>query len=521
MLLLPVAKFLIQNIMIIMPNVKELISTMPNHPSEKGVGLITRAYEVAEKAHEGHKRYSGEPHFVHVYETAKKLAELGMGPTTISAGLLHDSVEDTDLTAEEIEKEFGREILFLVEGVTKLGHLKYRGAERHTESLRKLFVATSQDVRVLIIKLADRLHNIKTLEFVPKPEKRDRIAKETLEIYVPLAYRLGVRALHREMEDYAFKHAYPEEYEKASKLLKSYKHETTDRLDKIHKSIKKAFAKEGLTDIRTYSRIKGLYSLHKKLLRKGDIEKIYDIAALRVIVPTVGDCYTALGIIHSHWRPLPDRIRDYIAFPKPNGYQSLHTTIFTGDGGIVEVQIRSKQMHREAEYGIASHLSYKEGFKKKTVNPNLLWIRQLLPKRNSIDSHSDGAVSVEIDIPDWLKKLGEEQREAAEPHDFIKRLKADFFERRIFVFTPKGDVIDLPVGSSPIDFAYAVHSEIGDHVSGSKVNGKMVSLDTVLVNGDIVQIETKKTNKPTQKWLEFAKTSLARRHIRQVLQKKD
>lgn len=505
-----------------MPNVKDILSTMPKAPSDEGRKLIEKAYKVGEKAHEGHTRFSGEPHFIHVFETAKKLAELGMGPTTIAAGLLHDSIEDTDLTEKDIEEEFGPEVLFLVQGVTKLGHLKYRGAERHTESLRKLFVATSQDVRVLIIKLADRLHNIKTLEHVPRAEKRDRIAKETLEIYVPLAYRLGVRALHREMEDYAFKYAYPEEYEKVNRLLKKYQPEALTSLDKIHKSIRKAFAKEGLTDIKTYSRIKGLYSLHKKLLRKGDIEKIYDIAALRVIVPTVSDCYTALGIIHSHWRPLPNRIRDYIAFPKPNGYQSLHTTIFTGDGGIVEVQIRSKQMHREAEYGIASHLSYKEGFRKRIMNPNLLWIRQLLPKNlggESSYSEDPDDSSSEHDIPAWLKELGEEQSEATEPHDFIKRLKADFFERRIFVFTPKGDVIDLPIESSPVDFAYAVHSEIGDHIAGSKVNGKLVSLNTPLRNGDIVEILTKESSKPTQKWLEFAKTTLARRHIRSSVQK--
>jgi len=509
--------------MTIMPNVKEILSIMPKSPGDEGQKFIEKAYETAEKAHEGHKRYSGEPHFIHVFETGKKLAELGMGPITIAAGLLHDSIEDTELTEKDLEKEFGKEILFLVQGVTKLGHLKYRGAERHTESLRKLFVATSQDVRVLIIKFADRLHNIKTLEHIPKQEKRDRIAKETLEIYVPLAYRLGVRALHREMEDYAFKYAYPKEYEKVQKLLKAYSRETLRRLDKIHKSIKKAFAKEGLTKIHTYSRIKGLYSLHKKLLRRGDIEKIYDIAALRVIVPNVSDCYTALGIIHSHWRPLPNRIRDYIAFPKPNGYQSLHTTIFTGDGGIVEVQIRDERMHREAEFGIASHLSYKEG-PKKLFNPNLLWIRQLLPKTfggsdQASVAGADHSDSKEVDIPSWLKELGDEQEETLLPSDFIKRLKVDFFERRIFVFTPKGDVIDLPIDSSPIDFAYAVHSEIGHHIAGAKVNGKLSSLDTSLQNGDIVEIVTKQSSKPTQKWLDLAKTTLARRHIRSAVQK--
>lgn len=507
-----------------MKSVKDITSIMPETPTTADVELITKAYDFAEKAHEGHLRHSGDPHFVHVFETAKTLAEFGMGATTISAGFLHDTIEDTDKTEEEIKKEFGAEILFLVQGVTKLKQLKYRGAERHTESLRKLFVATSQDIRVLIIKLADRLHNMRTLEYLPKA-KQQRIALETLEIYVPLAYRLGIRKLHRELEDYAFQYAYPKKYEDTKKLLKEKSKETIKRLEKIHKSIRKAFAKEDLIDVHTFSRVKGFYSLYKKLERKGrDIEKVYDIAALRVIVPTVSDCYKALGIIHGTWRPLPNRIRDYIAFPKPNGYQSLHTTIFTGDGGIVEIQIRTKQMHREAEYGIASHLSYKEGFKKKTINPNLLWLKQLLPTTLTEyydDTDEDGSVtSRKIDIPNWLKQLAEEQREVSEPFEFIKQLKADFFERRIFVFTPKGDVIDLPINSSPIDFAYAIHSDIGNHMAGAKVNGKLISLETDLKNGDIVEIEIRKNSHPTQKWLEIAKTTMARRSIRSSLQKK-
>lgn len=495
---------------------------MPNSPLEEDVALITKAYHFAEKAHEGYTRYSGDPHFVHVCETAKKLAEFGMGPKTIAAGLLHDTIEDTEVTAEEVLKEFDKEILFLVEGVTKLGRLKYRGAERHAESLRKLFVATAQDVRVLIIKLADRLHNIKTLEHVPRKDRRDRIAKETLEIYVPLAYRLGIRALHRELEDCAFKEAYPKEYEEIRVLMKKHRPEVVKRLNKIEKSIRKEFAKEELKDIQIYSRIKGLYSLYKKLQRKDDIEKVYDIAALRVIVPTVSDCYAALGVIHGSWRPLPNRIKDYIAFPKPNGYQSLHTTIFTGDGGIVEIQIRSTKMHREAEYGIASHLSYKNGPKARGFDKNFLWIKQLLPKSfvGEEEVVSSDAYLKNVDVPSWLKQLAAEQREATKPSEFIKQLKSDFFGRRIFVFTPKGDVIDLPAESSPIDFAYAIHSEIGDHISGAKVNSKMVSLDTHLQNGDIVEIETKKKSEPKRKWLDIAKTSLARKHIRSHIQKK-
>jgi len=505
-------------------SVKELIGIMPEHPSEDDEALIKKAYNSALKAHEGDMRYSGEPHFTHVYATAYKLAELGMGPKTIAAGLLHDAIEDTDLTEEDLEKEFGKEILFLVQGVTKLGHLRYHGAERHTESLRKLLVATSQDIRVLIIKFADRLHNIKTLEHMPSKADRDRIALETLEIYVPLAYRLGIRTLHREMEDYAFKHAKPEEYKEMQELQKERRPAAEKRLQKIHKSIRKVLAKVDMIDIQTQSRIKGLYSLYKKVLRKGDIDNVYDIAALRVIVPSVSDCYKALGAIHGHWRPLPNRIRDYIAFPKPNGYQSIHTTLFTGDGGLVEIQIRSKQMHREAEFGIASHMSYKEGFTKNKINPNFLWLRQLLPidLTSLLPSSSSSKTKYgSLEVPNWIKQLATEQEETNKPKEYMNRLKADFFERRAFVFTPKGDVIDLPIDSTPIDFAYAVHSEIGNHVAGAKVNGKMVSLDTHLENGDIVEIDTKKDSHPTVKWLDLAKTSLARRHIRVATQKPD
>lgn len=503
-------------------SVKELLDIMPERALDKDAAFIEKAYKAAEKAHEGDMRYSGDPHFTHVYATAYKLAELGMGAKTIAAGLLHDAIEDTDMTEEELEKEFGKEILFLVQGVTKLGHLRYHGAERHTESLRKLFVATSQDIRVLIIKFCDRLHNIRTLEHMPSAGDRDRIALETLEIYVPLAYRLGIRTLHREMEDYAFKHAKPDAYAEMETIQKERRPEAERRLSKIHKSMRRVLAEQGLTDVQTQSRIKGLYSLYKKIQRKGDIDNVYDIAALRVIVPNVSDCYTALGAIHGQWRPLPDRIRDYIAFPKPNGYQSIHTTIFTGDGGLVEVQIRSKQMHREAEFGIASHMSYKEGFSKNKINPNFLWLKQLLPidLKNLMPTGGDNKYG-SLEVPNWIKQLATEQTESGQPNEYIKRLKADFFERRAFIFTPKGDVIDLPIESTPIDFAYAVHSEIGNHVSGAKVNGKMVSLDTRLENGDIVEIETRKDSKPTAKWLEIAKTSLARRHIRQLSQNKD
>jgi guanosine-3',5'-bis(diphosphate) 3'-pyrophosphohydrolase len=512
-----------------MPSVKELTDLIDN-PSPDDVTFITRAYEVAEKAHEGHVRYSGEPFFIHVFETAKNLAELGMGPKTIAAGLLHDSIEDTTLTAEDIERDFGDEVLRLVEGVTKLGTLKYRGLKRHTESLRKLFVAIAEDIRVLIVKLCDRLHNMQTLSHVPE-HKRRRIAEETLEIYAPLAYRLGMRRLNRELEDLAFPYVYPAEYERVKKLMKQKRVETEEHLEKVYKSIKKALAKEGMVNVTTDYRLKGFYSLWRKLERKGmDIEKVYDISAIRVIVPSVSDCYKALGVIHSNWRPLPGRIKDYIAFPKPNGYQGLHTTIFMGDGGVTEVQIRTPKMHREAEFGIASHFIYKSGMEKKGMPASSLSrIAQFVPYFGWLRrSNKDRVVAAEIDtaaneqrlnVPAWVRELAAAQEELAEPEEFLSNLKGDFFEQRVFVFSPKGDVVDLPIDSSPIDFAYAIHSKIGEHVNGAKVNGKLVSFDTKLQNGDIVEIITKAGSYPKAKWLEVAKTNLARRKIRHALAK--
>lgn len=492
-----------------MATLEEIIALLPR-ASKADRNLIKKAYEFAERAHADQLRYSGAPYVDHLTETAKKLAELGMPAEVIVAGLLHDSVEDGWVEKEEIKKEFGEEVNFLVEGVTKLGQLRYRGLARHTESLRKLFVATSKDIRVLIIKLADRLHNIQTLKHVPK-EKQKRIALETLEIYAPLAYRLGIRKLHKELEDEAFKYVYPEEFEKVLKLFKEKRNENEKHLEKMARSIKKEFAKARFSYVKIDYRIKGLYSLYKKLVRKDmDIEKIYDISALRIIVKTEADCYQALGLIHNTWRPLPGRIRDYIALPKPNGYQSIHTTIFTGDGGILEIQIRTSKMHREAEYGVASHLSYKEGIRRNIINPNLLWIQQLLPKRMQINRKQ---VSENSGVPQWLQDMPILHADMS-GEELVENLKSDFSGFRIFVFTPLGDVVDLPINSTPIDFAYSIHSDIGNHISGAKINGKMVSLDTKLQNGDIVEIQTKKSSAPSHKWLNSAKTSLARKHIK-------
>ncbi len=501
-----------------MKTVTDIISFMES-PTEENKKLIDKAFNFAVTAHSGQKRYSGEPYFNHVYETGKTLAKLGMGATVISAGLLHDVVEDGITTKEELRKEFNEDIAFLVEGVTKLGRIRFQGLKRHTESLRKLFIASSQDLRVLIIKFADRLHNMKTLEYVPK-EKQLRIATETLEVFAPLAYRLGIGVLNRQLEDLSFPFVYPKEYKRVEEIMKDEARDSIISLKKIDRSLKKRLAKEGITNIQTFSRIKGMYSLYRKLERKHwDINKIYDIAALRMIVPTKDDCYKVLGIIHAFRRPMPGRIKDYIAFEKPNGYQSLHTTVFTRFGNVVEIQLRTAKMHKEAEYGVASHLSYKNKINHESKENLNIWMKRLLPNINKDNnSNKDKKIYNSEDIPQWIKKLAN-QPEDTESKEFIEDLKKDFFEHRVFVFTPKGDVIDLPANSSPVDFAFAIHSDIGNHMTGAKVHGKLVSLDTKLKNGDIVDVMTKKEVTPTKKWLDLVKTSDAKRHIKNTLRK--
>ena len=496
---------------------KDVLEIMQDK-SPQGVELITRAYEFAKKAHEPNKRFSGEPYFSHVAEVGYLLAEIGIDAETIAAGLLHDTVEDAGVSVNTMKEQFGEEILSLVDGVTKLGKLRYQGLERHTESLRKLFAATAKDIRVLIIKLMDRLHNARTLEHVPDEKKRARIAQETLEIYAPIADRLGMSVLKNNLEDAAFPHAMPEEHEKTRDLLRERRRENERRLEKTEKDVKRALAESGIRTFRTEARIKGVYSLFKKLERRQwDISKIYDILALRIIFPTVADCYSALGVIHSQWRPVPGKIKDYIAFPKPNGYQSIHTTVYTGDGGALEIQLRSESQHREAMYGIASHLLYKErqDIKKEGSRRGigLDWVRQFFPHIGA--TQSEATPTPTSGVPDWVKQLAHEETSVSE--EYLQSLKSDFFSHRVFVFTPRGDVIDLPTAATPIDFAYAIHSDIGNKMSGARVNGKLVSLDTELRNGDIVEIITKPSAKPSRKWYDIAKTSMAKKHIRTAL----
>jgi GTP pyrophosphokinase len=476
-----------------MANVKEITDLIEGGINKKDEELLEKAFKFADKAHEGQKRMSGEPYFVHPFETAKILAQFGMDMQTIVAGLLHDVLEDTKITEDEIKNEFGEDILFLIKGVTKLGTLKYRGHERHVESLRKFFVAMANDLRVVIIKFADRLHNLRTLEFVPE-EKRLRIALESIDVYAPLANRLGMGKLKSDLEDAAFPYAYPKEYLQIEEIIKEKKGLYEKNLAEVSEELKKELKKNKVKFIEISYRLKHKYSLYKKLLKYDmDLEKIYDIVALRIVVDSIEECYRALGIVHSIWNPLPGRIKDYIALPKPNGYRSIHTTIFTGLGGVAEIQIRTKEMHLEAAYGIAAHFSYKEQSNKK--------------------------IQGDKDKFKWIEELKELNYSPDDPKSFTEHLKMDFFNNRIFIFTPQADVIDLPEDSCPLDFAYSIHSDIGDHTFGAKINGKMLPIYTKLKNADIVEIITKKNSKPSTKWLEYVKTTIAKKHIKSYLEK--
>jgi len=459
--------------------------------------LIRLAYDFAEKAHQGQKRKSGEPYISHPLETAIILAKMGMDQPTIIAALLHDVPEDTNYSLVEIEKNFGSEVSNLVAGITKLGIIKYRGMEKYAENLRKMFISMAQDIRIILIKMADRLHNLKTLDALPK-DKQKRIAQESLEIYAPIANRLGMGQIKGELEDLAFPYVYPEKYQWITKEILPTIELKMEYVQKIIKIAKKELEDQKIKIISIHGRAKRLYSLYRKLEKphyNGDATKIYDLVALRIIVPTIGDCYNALGIIHRLWKPLPGRIKDYISQPKPNGYQSLHSTVFCSEGKIVEFQIRTKEMHEQAEYGIAAHWHYKEAEK----GPKKLGDKgYTLPKKLK-----------------WVEDLVKWQKEIQDNQQYLESLAIDFFGNRIFVFTPKGDVIDLPEGATPIDFAYHVHTWIGDHYTGAKINGQMVSLDAKLKNGDVVDIITDKNRKgPNRDWLKFTKTNAAKSKIR-------
>lgn len=483
--------------------------------SDQDKKLTEKAFLISERAHHGQKRFSGEDYIVHPLATAQTLSEIGMDTTTIIAGLLHDTLEDTSLSAKEIKDNFGSDVLFLVEGVTKLGKIKYRGktnigqaADRQTMTLRKLFFAMAEDIRVVIIKLADRLTNMKTLEHVPL-SKQKRIARETLEIYAPIAERLGMGHLKGELEDLAFPYAYPREYNWVIKHTRIHYANRRAYLEKIIPIIKKHLADNSITPIDIHSRIKHYYSLYRKLIALNrDAGKIYDLVALRIILPTTASCYEALGIIHQFYKPLPSRIKDYIAMPRPNGYQSLHTTVFC-EGNIVEIQLRTPEMHHHAENGIAAHWIYTESGK---IKDGSRWgLGKLLP-----GSQKTLMNTKEVD---WVLRL----RKSIEEHDdkqFMENIKIEFLKNRIFVFTPKGEPKELPEGSTPIDFAYAVHTDIGNATSGAMVHGKIVPLDYKLKQGDVVEIIKAKKPRPSQAWLRVVKTSEARKRIKHFLKVK-
>ncbi len=468
--------------------------------------LLREAYLFAEKAHEGQLRRSGEPYITHSLHVAKILSEIGMDTTTLIAGLLHDVPEDTPIPLSEIETRFGQDVAYLVDGITKLGKIKLRGSheEYFLENLRKMFLAMAKDIRVVIIKLADRLHNMRTLEHVPA-EKQQRIARETMEVYGPIANRLGIGEIKGELEDLCFQYLDPIHYAETKKTEETYLRQGKAYIDETVTLFRRLLERDKIKVIEISGRTKFLYRLFKKLERHDmDITRIYDLVAIRIIVPEVADCYEALGIIHKEYRPMVGRIKDYISLPKPNGYQSLHTTVFGPQGRILEIQIRTEKMHMEAEFGIAAHWIYSErdrrGWKsfftrKKDPSPKephgLEWVRQL---------------------QDWQKEIGRDDEE------FLQGLKIDFFKNHIFAFTPKGDIIDLPEDATPIDFAYAIHSQIGDAAAGAKADGKIVPLDEHIVNGQVIEILTEKNKKkPSRDWLLFVKTANAKAHIRRAL----
>ncbi|MEK9152960.1 MAG: RelA/SpoT family protein, partial [Patescibacteria group bacterium] len=450
------------------------------------------AFDYARDAHDGQKRMSGDPYIIHPLRTAELLADMKLPTSIIIAGLLHDVPEDTAVTLEDIRRDFGPDIASMIAGITKLGKIKYRGLERYIENLRKMFVAMASDLRVILIKFADRINNLETLDALP-PEKRTRIAVESLEIYAPIANRLGMGDIKSRLEDLAFKHVLPREYARVSELSTRTVKIKQNYIDGIAKMLAADLRAADIPYLALTGRAKHLYSLYRKLQKyENDITKIHDLIALRVIVPNLGDCYATLGIIHQRWKPLKGRIKDYIAQPKPNGYRSLHTTVFCEDGEIVEFQIRTQEMHDLAERGIAAHWHYDEDGKRVTT-----------------------AMKKELS---WVKDLADLQRDLEDSEKYLEdleSLKIDVFQNRIFVFTPQGDVIDLPEGATPVDFAYAIHTHVGDKCVGARINDKIVSLDTKLSSGDYCDIITDKNRKgPSADWLTFVKTHHARSQIR-------
>ena len=473
-------------------NFNDVRRALHAYADDAGVALVKRAYDFASRAHGDQRRLTGDLYITHPIATAVTLAEMKMSPAVVAAGLLHDVPEDTAVTIDQVRAEFGDDIASLVNGITKVGKVKYRGVERYVENLRKMFLVMAEDVRVIFIKFADRLHNLETLEVVPEP-KRKRVALESLDIYAPIANRLGMGDIRGRLEDAAFRYVDPEACVRVGALIEKFCSKKEDYIERLSKAMQQELAAAGIQAISVHGRRKHVYSLYKKLLRhENDITKIHDLLAVRAIVKDVADCYAALGIIHQKWKPLKGRIKDYIAQPKPNGYQSLHTTVFADEGEIIEVQIRTPEMHEANEYGVAAHWQYTESGKR------------------SQQPHPDQLA--------WVKEFSRIQKDIEDHKEFLQRLeslKVDVFQNRIFVFTPQGDVIDLPEDATPVDFAYAIHTEVGNHCTGARINDEIVTLNRPLKSGDVVEIMTdKKRSHPSGDWLKFVKTHNAKNKIR-------
>src|SRR5256884_1258362 len=468
---------------------RELMKRIQESRPQDDLTIVKKAYDYSLKHHEGQSRASGEPYLVHPLEVALVLAEMKMDPVAISAGLLHDSVEDTSVTIEDIRKEFGEQVAHIVEGVTKISKIDFATREeQQAENLRKMMLAMVDDIRVVLIKLADRLHNMRTLEHLP-PERQQKIAQETLDIYAPIAHRLGMGKIRGELEDLGFKYVDPIGYEQVHQAVEARRKAGEEFLARVEVVVRDKLKEAGITAL-VESRIKRLYSIQKKLLRQHiAVEQVYDLYAMRVITQSVQDCYTVLGIIHNLWRPVPGRIKDFIAMPRPNFYQSLHTSVISDEGTPFEIQIRTEEMHKMAEEGIAAHWKYKDGPVSAQDEQRLAWLRQVV---------------------EW-------QRDISDPNEFLSTLKVDLYPEEGYTFSPKGKVVGLPRDATPLDLAYSVHTAGGHTCVGAKVNGRMVPLRHKLKSGDIVEIQTQPGHKPSRDWLGLGKSSRARNKIKHWL----
>lgn len=472
-------------------NVAELCEKIKSYHPTAPLHIIEKAYEFSEKAHEGQLRRSGEPYISHPLNVAGIIADLKLDIDTIVTGLLHDTVEDTDVTLEDVRREFGDTVATLVDGVTKIGQMNFRNSfDKQGENIRKMIIAMGKDVRVVLVKLCDRLHNIRTLNHMPY-EKQERIAQETLEIYCPLAGRIGISALKTELEDLCFRYSRPDKYYELVQTIMKTEHETARYIEEVKRSVTEALAKSTIKNFKIYGRSKHLWSIYRKMTSRNlTYDQIYDVLAFRITVNTVVECYEALGYIHSIWKPIPGRFKDFIAMPKSNNYQSLHTTVIGPGGDRIEIQIRTEEMHLIAEKGIAAHWNYKE--------------------RGNLNQD-------ELNKANWLRDLVALNQSGETPDEFLDTIKTGLVEKDIYVFTPKGDVIELPDAATPVDLAYAIHTNLGGMCTGARVNGRMVPLKHQLLNGDRVEILTSKTQTPSKDWLKFVVTTKAKSRIRQFV----